>query len=137
MANMVTSRASERRILVVDDSVVVRRIVEMTVRQIPSLMKATVDEAADGETALEMLRHHGYDLVLTDIRMPGLDGLGLVRRIRAELGDDRTPIILVSTLGSEDDVRRGLEAGATAYVPKPVSPHRIRAVIGKLLRIRT
>lgn len=137
MANMVTSRANERRILVVDDSVVVRRIVELTVRQIPSLMKATIDEAADGETALEMLRRQRYDLILADIRMPVLDGLALVRRIRAELGDDRTPIILVSTLGSEDDVRRGLEAGATAYVPKPVSPHRIRTVIGKLLGVKT
>jgi CheY-like chemotaxis protein len=134
---MVISSTREPRLLVVDDSVVVRRIVEMTVRQIPALLRATVDEAPDGETAFEMLRHHRYDLILADIRMPGLDGLELVRRVRGELGDDQTPIVFVSTLGSEDDVRRGLEAGATAYVPKPVSPHRIRAVIGKLLRIRT
>jgi CheY-like chemotaxis protein len=134
---VVTSSTEEPRILVVDDSVVVRRIVEMTVRQIPALLRASVDEASSGEAALERLRERRYDLVLADIRMPGLDGLELVRRVRGELGDDRTPIVLVSTLGSDDDVRRGLEAGATAYVPKPLSPHRIRAVIGKVLRIRT
>jgi CheY-like chemotaxis protein len=133
----VTSSTSEPRILVVDDSVVVRRIVEMTVRQIPALLRASVDEASNGDAALERLRERRYDLVLADIRMPGLDGLELVRRVRGELGDDRTPIVLVSTLGSDDDVRRGLEAGATAYVPKPLSPHRIRAVIGKVLRVRT
>jgi CheY-like chemotaxis protein len=134
---VVTSSTGEPRILVVDDSVVVRRIVEMTVRQIPALLRASVDEASSGDAALERLRERRYDLVLADIRMPGLDGLELVRRVRGELGDDQTPIVLVSTLGSDDDIRRGLDAGATAYVPKPLSPHRIRAVIGKVLRIRT
>jgi CheY-like chemotaxis protein len=128
---------TEPRILVIDDSTLVRQILAMTCRQIPELIYATIDQAQDGIEALEKLNEHKYDLILADVRMPRLDGFEMVRRVRNDLGDKTTPIVLISTLAAEGDVRRGLEAGATAYVIKPLSPYRVKLVIQKLLRSRT
>jgi CheY-like chemotaxis protein len=127
-----TPRA-EPRILIVDDSKLVRKVLLMTCRQMPELLYATIDEAVDGQEALERLRDARYDLVMTDIKMPRLDGVELVRRVRQELGDHETPIVVVSTQGHDDDVERGLDAGATAYLLKPLSPYRIRVALEKLL----
>ena len=123
------STRAERRVLVVDDSIVVRHVLILTLRQIPGFYRAEIDEAGDGDAALARLAENRYDLVLSDVRMPFVDGLELVRRVRKEMRDTRTPIFLVSTLGSKEDVRRGLAAGATAYIVKPLSPHIIMKTI--------
>jgi len=120
-------------VLVVDDSIVVRKILAMTVHQVPELQNAVVEEAGNGAIALKMLGAKKYDLVLSDIRMPYVDGLELVRRVREDLNDKDTPIVLISTLGSENDIKNGLAVGATAYVIKPLSPHEIKQALRKLL----
>ena len=120
-------------VLVVDDSIVVRKILAMTVHQVPELQNAVVAEAGNGAIALKMLGAKKYDLVLSDIRMPYVDGLELVRRVREELQDRITPIVLISTLGSENDIKNGLAVGATAYVIKPLSPHEIKQALRKLM----
>jgi CheY-like chemotaxis protein len=83
--------------------------------------------------ALEKMRTERYNVVLADVRMPNIDGLEFVRRVRQELGDKKTPIILVSTLATDEDVKRGLDAGATAYLAKPLSPYRIKLMLERLL----
>jgi two-component system chemotaxis response regulator CheY len=123
----------EPRILVVDDSIVVRKVLRMTVHQMPEFMNAIVDEAGNGAIALKMLAAKKYDLVISDIRMPFVDGLELVRRIREELQDRVTPIVLISTLGTEADIKNGLAVGATAYVIKPLSPHQIKLALKKII----
>lgn len=120
------------RLLVVDDSIVVRRVLALTVIQVPELAGATIDEAGNGAVALKKLAQTPYDLVLSDIRMPLVDGFELLRVARQEMGLT-TPIVLISTLGREEDVQRGLEAGATAYILKPLSPHHIRLALRELL----
>jgi CheY-like chemotaxis protein len=125
--------SASKRVLIVDDSIVVRKILSMTVHQLPEFAHSVVDEAGNGAVALRMLQLGRYDLVISDIRMPYIDGLELVRRVRMELHDATTPIVLVSTLGSEADVRHGLSVGATAYVIKPLSPHYIKAALRKIL----
>jgi len=120
-------------VLVVDDSIVVRKVLSMTLHQLPEFMNATVDEAGNGAIALRMVSSKKYDLVMSDIRMPYIDGLELVRRVREELGDKITPIILISTLGTEADIKNGLAVGATAYVIKPLSPHEIKTALRKIL----
>jgi len=125
--------AAEPRVLVVDDSIVVRHILVLTLRQMPEYMLATIDEAGNGAIALARLRERRYDLVLSDVRMPYMDGLELVRQVRGGLRDAKTPIFLISTLGSEEDVQRGLDAGATAYILKPLSPHVIMKVLEEYL----
>ena len=117
--------------LVVDDSTVVRKILVMTLRQTRAFCRATVDEAGNGALALTRLADNRYDLVLADVRMPHVDGLEMVRRLRTEIGDTETPVFLISTLGSEADVQRGLDAGATAYIRKPLSPHAVMKAIEK------
>ncbi len=124
------------RVLVVDDSVVVRRVLEMTLRQIPEFVGAEIEEAPNGETALRKIRERRFDLVLSDVRMLGMDGLELVQRIREELGDRSTPVIMISTLGTEEDIRRGLACGATAYITKPISPHNIIVSLREILHLR-
>lgn len=120
------------RLLVVDDSIVVRRVLALTVMQVPELAGATIDEAGNGAIALKKLAQGPYDLVLSDIRMPYVDGFELLRVARREMGLT-IPIVLISTLGREEDVRRGMEAGATAYILKPLSPHHIKVALRDLL----
>ncbi len=118
---------AEPRVLLVDDSTVVRQVLTLTLRQLPEFLYAEIDEAGNGAVALKRMAARRYDLVMSDIRMPLVDGLEFVRRVRAELRDTSTPIVLISTLGTEADVRRGMEAGATGYILKPLSPHLIKA----------
>lgn len=117
---------TEPRVLIVDDSAVVRQVLGLTLRQLPEFLYAEIYEAGNGAVALRKMTEHHFDLVLSDIRMPLMDGLEFVRRVRRDLADTRTPIVLISTLGTDEDVRRGLEAGATAYILKPLSPHVIK-----------
>ncbi len=120
------------RLLIVDDSIVVRRVMALTVRQLPELVGAEIDEAGNGAIALKKLAQASYDLVLSDIRMPLVDGFELLRVARQEMGL-HIPIVLVSTLGREEDVRRGMQAGATAYIMKPLSPHHIKMALRELI----
>ena len=92
-----------------------------------------IEEASNGAIALRKMTAGRYDLVLSDIRMPLMDGLEFVRRVRQDLADRRTPIVLISTLGTDEDVKRGLEAGATAYILKPLSPHIIKGWLRKFV----
>jgi len=120
------------RLLVVDDSIVVRRILALTISQVPELAYAEIDEAGNGAVALKKLAHAPYDLVLSDVRMPYVDGLEMLRIARGEMGL-KIPIVLISTLGRDEDVQRGLDAGATAYILKPLSPHHIKMALRELL----
>ena len=120
------------RLLIVDDSIVVRRVLALTVRQLPELAHAELDEAGNGAIALKKLGQAPYDLVLSDVRMPLVDGFEMLRVARGEMGLT-IPIVLISTLGREEDVQRGMEAGATAYIMKPLSPHHIKVALREIL----
>lgn len=123
----------EARVLVVDDSIVVRQVLILTLRQLPEFVYAIIEEAGNGAIALKKAEGVRYDLILSDIRMPYMDGLEFVRRVRQDLKDRKTPILLISTLGTDADVQRGLEAGADAYLLKPISPHHIKAALREFL----
>lgn len=120
------------RVLIVDDSIVVRRILVLTVHQLAEFFYADVDQAGNGAIALRLMARSRYDLVLSDVRMPCMDGLEFVRSVRLA-GDHVTPIVLISTLGTEEDVARGREAGADAYILKPIVPSIIKAALLEFL----
>lgn len=120
---------SARRILLVEDSALVRameqRILESAGYQVVS--------AADGVDALEALAGNAFAAVVSDINMPNMDGLMLTARIRSDARYKDLPVVLVTTLASDEDKRRGLEAGASAYIPKPSFDQR--ALLDTLKRL--
>jgi len=81
--------------------------------------------AVDGMDALVALGRSTFAAVVSDIVMPNMDGLTLTARIRQEIRYKDLPIILVTSLSSDEDKRRGLEAGANAYIPKPSFDQRV------------
>ncbi|MDD4928414.1 MAG: response regulator [Gallionella sp.] len=117
------------KVLTVDDMATNRKLLGYVLRP----PEYHLVEACDGMQALEMLRHEAFDLVLLDVIMPGLDGFETCRRIREELGLKLLPIIMVTSLGSPDDVVRGMDVGADDYVTKPFNSieltARVRAAI--------
>lgn len=96
---------------------------------------AKITEAFDGQDALEKLKDGSFDLVLTDVRMPRMDGLEFVRRVRTELELNRSelPIIIISTKGNEDDIETGLRIGANGYLSKPISMGQLRELVASFL----
>ncbi len=103
-----------KRILVVDDSITVREVE----RKLLANRGYDVDVCVDGADAWNVLRAQEYDLVLSDVDMPRMDGIELVRRIRDDARLRQMPVMIVSYKESEDDRKRGLEAGANAYLTK-------------------
>jgi two-component system chemotaxis sensor kinase CheA len=119
-----------QRILVVDDSLVTRDLE----RSILESAGYQVDTAVDGEDALARLHTHRYDLVVADVDMPRLDGLGLIARMRATPHLADVPAIIVSSRAAPADLQRGLEAGAQAYLVKStLQPGALLEAVERLL----
>ncbi|MCX4428766.1 two-component system response regulator CseB [Streptomyces mirabilis] len=122
--------ASAVTILLVEDDAVIRRSVAMALER----YGYHVTVAGDGLTGLELFREAHHDLLLLDVMLPGLDGIGLCRRIRETSMD---PILMMSARGDSLDVVSGLESGADDYVVKPVDTAVLVARIRSLLRRAT
>jgi DNA-binding response OmpR family regulator len=114
-------------VLVVDDELRITRLVRDYLHQ----AGFGVVEASDGPGALKAAREHALDLVVLDLGLPGLDGLDVTRRLRAE---SNVPIIIVTARTEESDRIVGLELGADDYVTKPFSPRELVARIRAVLR---
>jgi len=93
--------------------------------------------AGDGERALELIREHRPDLLLSDLVMPYRDGIDLVRAVRSDTDLDRMPVILLSLKDREEDIVRGLEQGADDYVVKPFNARELLARVHKQLERRS
>ncbi|MEV4441449.1 response regulator transcription factor [Streptomyces sp. NPDC049577] len=115
------------RILVVDDDPTVAEVVTGYLHRAGH----TVDHAADGPTALERAALQRPDLVVLDLMLPGIDGLEVCRRLRA---DRPVPVIMLTARGDEDDRIAGLELGADDYVTKPFSPRELVLRVESVLR---
>ncbi|MBI3993440.1 MAG: response regulator transcription factor [Candidatus Lambdaproteobacteria bacterium] len=92
--------------------------------------------SASGEEALRLLERHPPDLLLLDLMLPGIDGLGVCRRMKEQPATRHVPIIMVTAKGEESDIVTGLELGADDYLPKPFSPRVLVARIRSVLRRR-
>ncbi|MDB4969446.1 MAG: hypothetical protein JWN44_5135 [Myxococcales bacterium] len=119
-------------ILIVDDEAVNRELLHAYLDGADH----TLYDAASGEAALALAENIRPDLVLLDIMMPGLDGFETARRLKASLGDDRVPIVLVTALSDHESRLRGLRSGADEFLTKPVDRHELLVRIGNLLSLR-
>ena len=94
-----------------------------------------VTEADDGVDGLRKLAGGKFDIIITDINMPIMDGLKLVKRVRTDPVHKDTPIIIITTEGSQEDRQRALQLGANAYITKPIQAPQVIAKVKELLKI--
>jgi len=119
-------------ILVVDDSTAIRKILIRVLRQ-TALPIGEIFEARDGVEALEALRQHPLNLVLSDINMPNLDGLGLLAELKSKEQWRHLPVVMITTEGSEEKVSQAIRLGSAAYIRKPFTAEQIQEKIAALL----
>ncbi|MEW6107893.1 MAG: response regulator [Nitrospirota bacterium] len=119
-----------KTILIVEDSATTRALIRAVIEELGDF--ETV-EASSGFEALKILPSQQYDLIITDINMPDINGLELINFVRNNPRYNHLPIIIVSTEKSEEDKRRGMALGATAYITKPFKSFELQDVIKKTI----
>lgn len=119
---------TKKRILAVDDSKSLRQMVSFTLRG----AGYDVIEAEDGEEALALASQDAFNLVLTDQNMPRMDGLTLIRSLRALPSYRTAPILVLTTESSDDMKQKGRAAGATGWIVKPFNPERLVEIVRKV-----
>ncbi len=116
-------------VLAVDDSASIRRLVDYVLRQ----AGFDVVLAEDGQEALDYAQENTVDVVLTDINMPNLDGIGLIKGLRALPHYKFVPLLVLTTESGTDTKMAGKAAGATGWIVKPFDPEQLVMTIGKVL----
>jgi two-component system chemotaxis response regulator CheY len=123
---------AERTCLVVEDSPMMRQLISFALSRIRNL---SVTEAEDGIAGLKLVNSRKFDIVITDINMPIMDGLKLVRKIRENESYKDVPVVIVTTEGLQEDRDRALALGANAYITKPIQAPEVIETVKKLLNI--
>ena len=118
------------RILAVDDSPSMRDMVRIALTD----AGYDVTQATDGQEALDIARNAAFDLVLSDVNMPRMNGIELIRALRAESAYKHTPILMLTTESSVERKREGKDAGATGWIVKPFDPEQLVATMQRVLR---
>ena len=118
-----------RQILVVDDSPTVRKFVSVSL----TMQGFDVVAACDGMDALEKLPGGKFDLVITDLNMPNMDGFGLIRALRENPEYHELPIIILTSLAEQSNRDLGSELGVTSYLVKPFSLEKIQYEVAKYI----
>jgi len=119
-----------KKILIVDDSVSIRDVVNYTL----STNGHEVLVGVDGQDALKHLDGQQIDLVITDLYMPNMDGISLIKEIRQNENYKRTPILFLTTESQQGKKMEAKSAGATGWIVKPFIPENLISVINKVLR---
>lgn len=119
-----------KTILLAEDSSSVRKFVSLALK----MQGFRVIAAEDGMQALEFLPKEHIDLLVTDLNMPNMDGYELIRNIRANEQYKSIPIIILSSLSKDEDIKEGMDAGANSYLIKPFNTKRIQYEISKYLQ---
>jgi two-component system, OmpR family, response regulator ResD len=118
---------NEMKVLIVDDEERIRRLLKMYLER----ENYVIEEAEDGEEALEKALNNHYDLILLDLMMPGKDGIEVCKELREKKA---TPIIMLTAKGEEINRVQGFEAGTDDYIVKPFSPREVVLRVKALLR---
>jgi excisionase family DNA binding protein len=126
-SNAPAAAAGRPRVLVVDDEATIRDLLSKTL----ALAEYDVDLAPDGRSALERLRIIPYDLLITDLKMPGVDGLAVIREARRLKAD--IPVIIITGFSTEASAIEAVNLGVSGYLTKPFRVPRVLAVAAKAL----
>ncbi len=118
-----------KTILIAEDSAAVRKFITLALK----IKGYKVIPAVDGMDALEKLPTENIDLLVTDLNMPNIDGLKLIKTIRESAEYKDLPIIILSSLSKDEDINAGLDAGANSYLIKPFNTKRIQYEVAKFL----
>lgn len=118
-----------KTILTVDDSASMRQLVGFTLKG----AGYDVVEAIDGQDALSKLKGSSVHMILTDLNMPNLDGIGLIKAVRADAAAKFLPIVMLTTESQDSKKQEGKTAGATGWITKPFKPEQLIAVVKKVL----
>lgn len=116
-------------ILAVDDSASMRQMVSFTLKG----AGYDVVEAADGVQALNIAKTRSVNLVITDVNMPNMDGISLIRELRALPSYKFTPLLMLTTESSPEKKQEGKAAGATGWIVKPFNPEQLLNTVKKVL----
>jgi two-component system chemotaxis response regulator CheY len=125
-------RLKPPNLLIVDDSTAIRKILLRVLSQ-TGLPLGEVLEAGDGKEALKLMEEHDVSLILSDINMPNMDGIELLRTVRGSAQWHNMPMVMITTEGSQARVQEAVELGATSYVRKPFSADLLRDKLASLL----
>ena len=120
------------KVLVVEDSPTMRQLIVFALKRIRGFQ---IVEANDGVDGLKKLSAEKFDLILTDINMPIMDGLKLVSMVRNDPNYKETPIIVITTEGATEDRERALALGANEYITKPIQTMKILETVKKLMNV--
>jgi two-component system chemotaxis response regulator CheY len=123
---------AEYRCLIVEDSPMMRQLLVFALARIKNLRITEADDGVDGLRKLALTK---YDIILTDINMPIMDGFKLIKRIRIDPIHRDTPVIIMATEGSQEDIQRIVSSGATAYITKPFQAPQVIGKVKELLHI--
>ncbi|MBM2817008.1 MAG: response regulator receiver protein [Ignavibacteria bacterium] len=119
----------QKTILLADDSASIRKFVSLALK----LKGYKVVQAVDGMDAYEKLGLEQIDILITDLNMPNMDGLKLIKTIRENPGFQSLPIIILSSLVKDKDIETGMASGANSYLIKPFNQKRIQYEVAKYL----
>ncbi len=119
-------------VLIVDDSSSMRAVIKKVIK-VSGFNVGDYWEAGDGNEALEILSNEWVDLVLSDINMPNMSGLELIRRMQADETLKDIPVVMVTTEGSDEKVNTAKDLGASGYIKKPFLPEEIRMTLCNIL----
>ena len=118
-----------KKVLVVEDSAAMRSLISSTVEELSGF--ETV-EAGNGFEALKALPAHRFDLIITDINMPDINGLEIVNFVKNNSTYKNIPMIIVTTEQGDEDRKKGLALGAAEYITKPFDPEKLKTIVKKI-----
>lgn len=119
---------SAKSALIVDDSATMRNMIKAVVSE----MGFEIHTAQDGEKAFRLAESQRFDVVITDINMPNMDGIELIRMLRESENAKYTPILVITTEGGDNVKQAGKAAGASGWIVKPFNPDTLKRAVSKL-----
>jgi two-component system, chemotaxis family, chemotaxis protein CheY len=120
------------QVLIVEDSMASRELIAATVESVPGV---EAHGTASGFEALKLLPRRKFDLIITDINMPDINGLELINFVKKNPQYAQTPLFIVTTEGRDEDRRKGLALGASEYLVKPFEPAALEALVRRYLHL--